>query len=67
MCKEIELKIIGRKDSSIDKDAKHFLVKGKVIENIDGLYTADDYITTTKDILVDYLHIFDQSERHYYI
>ena len=67
MLKEIKLQIIDRGDVLIEKVSEQFLVEGSEIENRDGPYTtADDYIPTPKNILVDLLHIFDQSIHHNY-
>ena len=42
------------------------MVEGSQIENRDGLYTADDYIPTPKNIHADFLNSFDQNEHYNY-
>ena len=66
MRKEIELQIMNRGDVSIEKVVEQFLVEESEIENRDGPYTADDYITTPKNIPADFLHSFDQNEHYNY-
>ena len=66
MRKEIELQIMDRGDVLIENVAEQFLVEGSEIENRDGPYTADDYIPTSKNIIADSLHSFDQNEHFNY-
>ena len=64
MRKELKLQIMNRGDVSIEKVAEKFLEEGSEIENRDGLYTADDFISTLKNIPAYFLHSLNQNE-HY--